>query len=151
MLQPVIIAGGSGSRLWPLSRQLYPKQFLPLVGDKTMLQATLERLESLNCAAPIIVCNEDHRFIAAEQLRLAGTEHNGIILEPCGRNTAPAICLAALLTRDIDPEASLLVLPADHHMDDPQAFITAIEAAQEAAASGALITFGIKPSHPATG
>ena len=151
MLQPVIIAGGSGTRLWPLSRQLYPKQFLPVVGDKTMLQATLERLQGLDCAPPIIVCNEDHRFIAAEQLRLAGIEHNGIILEPCGRNTAPAICLAALLAKKIDPDASLLVLPADHHMEDPQAFLAAVEAAQEAAANGALITFGITPNHPATG
>jgi mannose-1-phosphate guanylyltransferase len=151
MLQPVIIAGGSGTRLWPLSRQLYPKQFLPVVGDKTMLQATLERVQGLDCAPPIIVCNEDHRFIAAEQLRLAGIEHNGIILEPCGRNTAPAICLAALLAKKIDPDASLLVLPADHHMEDPQAFLAAVEAAQEASASGALITFGITPNHPATG
>ena len=151
MLQPVIIAGGSGTRLWPLSRQLYPKQLLPLVGDKTMLQVTLERLQGLNCAPPIIVCNEDHRFIAAEQLRLSDTEHHGIILEPCGRNTAPAICLAALLAKDIDPNATLLVLPADHHMDDPQAFVAAVKAAQEAAASGALITFGITPNHAATG
>jgi len=151
MLQPVIIAGGSGTRLWPLSRQLYPKQFLPLVGKQTMLQATLARLKGLNCAAPIIVCNEDHRFIAAEQLRIAGSEHNGIILEPCGRNTAPAICLAALLAKDIDPDATLLVLPADHHMDNPQAFLAAVGAAEKAAISGALITFGIRPSHPATG
>jgi mannose-1-phosphate guanylyltransferase len=151
MLQPVIIAGGSGTRLWPLSRQLYPKQFLPLVGQETMLQATLTRLQGLKCAPPIIVCNEDHRFIAAEQLRLAGTEHNGIILEPSGRNTAPAICLAALLAKEIDPDATLLVLPADHHMDNPQAFLAAVSAAEKAAADGALITFGIKPSHPATG
>lgn len=151
MLQPVIIAGGSGTRLWPLSRQLYPKQFLPLVDDKTMFQATLARLQDLHCAPPIIVCNEDHRFIAAEQLRLAGAEHNGIILEPCGRNTAPAICLAALLAKDIDPDTTLLVLPADHHMDNPQAFLAAISAAEESAAAGALITFGIKPSYAATG
>ena len=151
MLQPVIIAGGSGTRLWPLSRQLYPKQFLPLVGQETMLQATLTRLQGLKCAPPIIVCNEDHRFIAAEQLRLAGTEHNGIILEPSGRNTAPAISLAALLAKEIDPDATLLVLPADHHMDNPQAFLAAVSAAEKAAADGALITFGIKPSHPATG
>lgn len=151
MLQPVIIAGGSGTRLWPLSRQRYPKQFLPLVGDKTMLQTTLERLQGLDCAPPIIVCNEDHRFIAAEQLRISDTEHHGIILEPCGRNTAPAICLAALLAKDIDPDATLLVLPADHHMDDPLAFVAAVKAAHQAAESGALITFGITPNHPATG
>ena len=151
MLQPVIIAGGSGTRLWPLSRQLYPKQFLPLVDDKTMFQATLARLQDLHCAPPIIVCNEDHRFIAAEQLRLAGAEHNGIILEPCGRNTAPAICLAALLAKDIDPDTTLLVLPADHHMDNPQAFLAAISAAEESAAAAALVAFGIKPSYAATG
>ena len=151
MLQPVIIAGGSGTRLWPLSRQLYPKQFLPLVDDKTMFQATLARLQDLHCAPPIIVCNEDHRFIAAEQSRLAGAEHNGIILEPCGRNTAPAICLAALLAKDIDPDTTLLVLPADHHMDNPQAFLAAISAAEESAAAAALVTFGIKPSYAATG
>jgi mannose-1-phosphate guanylyltransferase len=151
MLQPVIIAGGSGTRLWPLSRQLYPKQFLPLVDDKTMFQATLARLQDLHCALPIIVCNEDHRFIAAEQLRLAGAEHNGIILEPCGRNIAPTICLAALLAKDIDPDTTLLVLPADHHMDNPQAFLAAISAAEESAAAAALVTFGIKPSYAATG
>ena len=151
MLQPVIIAGGSGTRLWPLSRQLYPKQFLPLVDDKTMFQATLARLQDLHCAPPIIVCNEDHRFIAVEQLRLAGAEHNGIILEPCGRNTAPAICLAALLAKDIDPDTTLLVLPADHHMDNPQAFLAAISASEESAAAAALVTFGIKPSYAATG
>ena len=110
MLQPVILAGGSGTRLWPLSRQLYPKQFLPLTGDRTMLELTVDRLAGLDCAPPIIVCNEEHRFIAAEQLRLSNIAHNGIILEPCGRNTAPAICLAALLARDIDPESTLLVL-----------------------------------------
>ncbi|MDG1082169.1 MAG: sugar phosphate nucleotidyltransferase, partial [Porticoccaceae bacterium] len=84
-------------------------------------------------------------------MRIAGSEHNGIILEPCGRNTAPAICLAALLAKDIDPDATLLVLPADHHMDNPQAFLAAVGAAEKAAISGALITFGIRPSHPATG
>ena len=91
MLQPVIIAGGSGTRLWPLSRHLYPKQFLPLTGDRSMLQLTIDRLAGLDCAPPIIVCNEEHRFIAAEQLRQGGLAHNGIILESSGRNTAPAI------------------------------------------------------------
>lgn len=97
MLQSVIIAGGSGTRLWPLSRKLYPKQFLPLTNDKTMLQMTVERLSGLDCLAPIVVCNEEHRFIAAEQLRALKVDHGGIILEPWARNTAPAICLAALL------------------------------------------------------
>ena len=151
MLQPVILAGGSGTRLWPLSRQRYPKQFLPLTGDRTMLELTVDRLAGLNCAPPIIVCNEEHRFIAAEQLRLSNIAHNGIILEPCGRNTAPAICLAALLARDIDPESTLLVLPADHHMGRPEVFVKAIKNASRAALDGSLVTFGITPNQPATG
>jgi len=151
MLQPVILAGGSGTRLWPLSRQLYPKQFLPLTGDKTMLELTVGRLAGLDCAPPIIVCNEDHRFIAAEQLRLANMAHNGIILEPCGRNTAPAICLAALLAREINPDSTLLILPADHHMGRPEAFTAAIGNASQAALDGALLTFGITPDHAASG
>ena len=151
MLQPVILAGGSGTRLWPLSRQLYPKQFLPLTGDRTMLELTVDRLAGLDCAPPIIVCNEDHRFIAAEQLRLSNIPHNGIILEPCGRNTAPAICMAALLAREINPDSTLLILPADHHMGHPEAFIEAIAAASPAAEDGALLTFGITPDHAASG
>lgn len=126
MLQPVIIAGGSGTRLWPLSRQLYPKQFLPLAGDRSMLQQTLARLDGLDCAAPIIVCNEEHRFIVAEQLRLAKVASNGIILEPNGRNTAPAIALAALHAAEIDRNSMLLVPPADHFMSQPQDFHRAI-------------------------
>jgi mannose-1-phosphate guanylyltransferase/mannose-6-phosphate isomerase len=151
MLQPVILAGGSGTRLWPLSRQLYPKQFLPLTGDRTMLELTVDRLAGLDCAPPIIVCNEDHRFIVAEQLRLSNIPHNGIILEPCGRNTAPAICLAALLAREINPNATILILPADHHMGRPEGFIEAIAAASSAAVEGALLTFGITPDHAASG
>ncbi|MDC0088774.1 mannose-1-phosphate guanylyltransferase/mannose-6-phosphate isomerase [Porticoccaceae bacterium] len=151
MLQPVILAGGSGTRLWPLSRQLYPKQFLQLVGNQTMLQSTIARLEDLDCAPAIIVCHEDHRFIVAEQLRLSANQHNGIILEPCARNTAPAICLAALLASNIDPDATLLVLPADHHMQNPQEFLKAVNCATESAIAGALLTFGITPNHPATG
>ncbi len=150
MLQPVIIAGGSGTRLWPLSRQLYPKQFLPLLGQQTMLQLTLQRLQGLDCLPPIIVCNEEHRFIAAEQLRQVGIKHGGIILEPLARDTAPAICLAALLADKID-SANLLILPADHYMDSPQQFRDAIIAGKSAAEAGQLITFGITPDHPATG
>jgi len=151
MLQPVIIAGGSGTRLWPLSRQLYPKQFLPLVGELTMLQLTVQRVASLDCLPPIIVCNEEHRFIAAEQLRALNIVHGGIILEPAGRNTAPAIFLAALLSQDMDPEAQLLVLPADHHMSSPEAFCAGVSASVDAATNGCLVTFGIKPDRPATG
>ena len=151
MLQPVIIAGGSGTRLWPLSRKLYPKQFLTLVGDKTMLQMTVERLAGLKCLPPIIVCNEEHRFIAAEQLRELDIDHGGIILEPCARNTAPAICLAALLANEENPENNLLILPADHFMGAPQLFCEAVVHSQAAAQAGALITFGIHPREPATG
>lgn len=150
MLQPVIIAGGSGTRLWPLSRQLYPKQFLPLIGQQTMLQLTLQRLQGLDCLPPIIVCNEAHRFIAAEQLRQAGIKHGGIILEPLARDTAPAICLAALLADNSDG-GNLLILPADHYMDSPQQFRDALIAGESAAEAGQLITFGITPDHPATG
>ena len=151
MLQPVIIAGGSGTRLWPLSRKLYPKQFLPLTNDKTMLQMTVERLSGLDCLAPIVVCNEEHRFIAAEQLRALKVDHGGIILEPWARNTAPAICLAALLANENNPENQLLILPADHFMGAPEQFCEAVVNAQAAAEAGAIVTFGIEPSEPATG
>lgn len=151
MLQPVIIAGGSGTRLWPLSRKLYPKQFLPLVGDKTMLQITVERLAGLEHLPPIIVCNEEHRFIAAEQLRELGISHGGIILEPSGRDTAPAICLAALLAKEIVPDSNLLVLPADHHISAPHKFCAGVNDSLTAATSGSLVTFGITPDKPATG
>jgi mannose-1-phosphate guanylyltransferase len=151
MLQPVIIAGGSGTRLWPLSRHLYPKQFLPLTGDRSMLQLTIDRLAGLDCAPPIIVCNEEHRFIAAEQLRQGGLAHNGIILESSGRNNTPAICLAALLAEEISPNRTLLVLPADHHMGCPEAFTQAVTAAALGAPQESLVTFGITLSHAATG
>ncbi|MDA9352625.1 mannose-1-phosphate guanylyltransferase/mannose-6-phosphate isomerase [Porticoccaceae bacterium] len=151
MLQPVIIAGGSGTRLWPLSRKLYPKQFLPLTGDKTMLQLSIERLAGLECLPPIIVCNEEHRFIAAEQLRELGISHGGIILEPSGRDTAPAICLAALHANEIAPQSNLLVLPADHHMTAPDKFCAGVTTSMDAATAGNLITFGITPDNPATG
>ena len=150
MLQPVIIAGGSGTRLWPLSRQLYPKQFLPLIGQQTMLQLTLQRLQGLDYFPPINVCNEAHRYIAAEQLRQAGINHGDIILEPLARDTAPAICLAALLA-DKSDGGNLLILPADHYMESPQQFRDALIAGEPAAEAGQLITFGATPAHPATG
>src|SRR6478609_2663986 len=112
MLTPVILSGGSGTRLWPLSRELYPKQLLPLVGERTMLQETALRLKGMQAAAPIVVCNDAHRFLVAEQLRQLGIEPKAIVLEPVGRNTAPAIALAALAAKDTS--ALLLVLPADH-------------------------------------
>jgi mannose-1-phosphate guanylyltransferase / mannose-6-phosphate isomerase len=148
MLTPVILSGGSGTRLWPLSRELYPKQLLPLVGEHTMLQETAQRLAGLEAAAPIVVCNEAHRFLVAEQLRLLGTRPQAIILEPVGRNTAPAIALAALQAK---PDALLLVLPADHVIRDVPAFQAAVQAAIPAANAGKLVTFGIVPTGPETG
>lgn len=152
MFLPVILAGGSGTRLWPLSRQLNPKQFLPLVDENlTMLQATIKRLDGLEHATPRLICNENHRFLAAEQLRQLGLEDANIILESVGRNTAPAIALAALqaLTEQSDP--ILLVLAADHLIQDVDAFHQSIAAALLLAEAGKLVTFAIVPTHPETG
>ncbi|MDO6746302.1 mannose-1-phosphate guanylyltransferase/mannose-6-phosphate isomerase [Gilvimarinus sp. 1_MG-2023] len=151
MIFPVVLSGGSGSRLWPMSRELYPKQFLPLVGENTLLQDTLQRLEGLNPKAPILVCNEEHRFLAAEQLRQIGQLDHNIILEPAGRNTAPAIALAAFTALESDPNAVLLVLPADHVINDPDSFRAVVEKATKAAQQGDLVTFGIVPTYPETG
>ncbi|MFB2863350.1 mannose-1-phosphate guanylyltransferase/mannose-6-phosphate isomerase [Aeromonas sp. MdU4] len=151
---PVIIAGGSGSRLWPLSRELYPKQFLQLDGEATMLQATVNRLEQLDCAKPLVICNEDHRFLVAEQLRHLGKLANNIILEPAGRNTAPAIALAALTARQTTSDSEdplLLVLAADHIIRDESAFLASVQQAISHAEAGKLVTFGIVPTHPETG
>ena len=151
-LTPVILSGGSGTRLWPLSRAQLPKQFLPLVSESTMLQETWQRLAGLpGLAAPLVVCNEDHRFLAAEQLREAGAGGAQVLLEPVGRNTAPAIAAAALELAAQDPEAILLVLPADHLIADLPAFHRAVGAAVALARLGKLVTFGIPPDHPATG
>ncbi|MEX6723461.1 mannose-1-phosphate guanylyltransferase/mannose-6-phosphate isomerase [Parapedomonas caeni] len=150
---PVILSGGSGTRLWPLSRSLYPKQLLPLAGDDTMLQATVKRTaDAGRFHPPVLVANEDHRFIIAEQLRLAGTEPAAIILEPEGRNTAPAIALAAHFALDLDPEALILVMPSDHVIRDVPAFLAAVAAgASVVAATGDHLTFGITPGHAETG
>ena len=148
---PVILSGGSGSRLWPLSRQLTPKQFLPLTGELSMLQVTLERLRGLNTAVPQLICNEQHRFIAAEQLRQMGLEQANILLEPVGRNTAPAIALAALQACNEHADPILLVLPADHLIKDVPAFEASIQSALPLAHAGKLVTFGIVPTHPETG
>jgi mannose-1-phosphate guanylyltransferase/mannose-6-phosphate isomerase len=151
-LQPVLLSGGSGTRLWPLSREAYPKQFLPLVGQDTMLQATWRRIAPLAGAAPIVVANEEHRFLVAEQLRLVGVEHAPIVLEPIGRNTAPAIAAAALQAmREQGDDPVLLVLPSDHVVRDEQAFRAAVVAALPAAQGGALVTFGVVPKAPETG
>ncbi len=154
MILPVIMAGGNGSRLWPLSRELYPKQFLTLTGKHSMLQQTVARLSGIAHAAPVLICNEEHRFIAAEQMRLGGYAHGGIILEPVGRNTAPAIALAALQAVDdaVDgDDPILLVLAADHIIENEQAFRNSVEKALSFAEKGQLVTFGIVPTAPETG
>ncbi|TYT26933.1 mannose-1-phosphate guanylyltransferase/mannose-6-phosphate isomerase [Luteimonas viscosa] len=150
-LHPVLLSGGSGTRLWPLSREAYPKQFLPLAGEETMLQDTWRRVAPLASAAPIVVANEEHRFLAAEQLRLVGVEHARIVLEPAGRNTAPAIAAAALQALADGGDPLLLVLPSDHVVRDAGGFRAAVQAAIPAAEAGALVTFGIVPSAPETG
>lgn len=156
MLIPVILSGGAGTRLWPLSRELYPKQLLALTGERTMIQQTVLRLEGLAAGAPVVVCNEAHRFLVAEQLRQLGVEPQAIVLEPMGRNTAPAIALAAhAALKKAAPKAAddplLLVLPADHVIRDVPAFHKAVHAAVGAAQAGQLVTFGIVPTTPETG
>ena len=150
MLIPVVMAGGSGTRLWPLSRKLFPKQFLPLTGKLTMLQATLGRLEGLDIAQPITICNEEHRFIVAEQLRSAG-ELGKIILEPMGKNTAPAVALSALVATNMGDDPLLLVLAADHVIEDEVAFRQAVVDGAVLAEQGKLVTFGIVPQSAHTG
>ncbi len=153
---PVILAGGSGSRLWPLSRSLYPKQFLPLTSEKTMLQETLLRLNGLQdkgikLVDPIVICNEEHRFVVAEQVRAMGQDLESIILEPVGRNTAPAIALAAIeATRNKDDHI-ILVLAADHSIKNVDAFHEAIASARAFADDGHLVTFGVTVDKPETG
>lgn len=153
MFTPVILAGGSGSRLWPLSRQSYPKQFLALNGAsaESMFQQTLARLDGLEHGAPIVVTNEQHRFLVAEQLRLAGRSSKQIILEPIARNTAPAIALAAFEAMKDGGDPVLLVMPADHHIADEAEFRNVLAAGQALAENGRLVTFGIKPTSPETG
>lgn len=147
------MAGGVGSRLWPLSRELYPKQFLCLKGKLTMLQSTVERLNDIDCENPVVICNEQHRFIVAEQLRELNKLTKNIILEPAGRNTAPAIALAALAAKrsssDIDP--LMLVLAADHMIENEDVFCNVVRNATPYANDGKLVTFGIVPKTPETG
>ncbi len=150
-IQPVILCGGAGSRLWPASRQLYPKQFLSLVDDHSLLQNTVLRLKGLEAESPVVVCNHEHRFLVAEQLRAIDEDAREIILEPVGRNTAPAIALAALRCRDHDPDSILLVLSSDHVIVDVAAFHGAIDQAVQLAQQGRLVTFGIVPTAPETG
>lgn len=149
MITPVIMAGGSGSRLWPLSRSLYPKQFLALNGQQTMLQQTIQRLSGLAVESPVVICNEEHRFIVAEQLREI-KQSGAIVLEPVGRNTAPAIALASKIVMD-SKESLILVLAADHVILDEKAFVDAVEKAIPLAEAGKLVTFGIVPTEAHTG
>ena len=151
-IHPVILSGGMGTRLWPLSRVLYPKQLLPLVSDDTLLQETARRVaDAERFAAPLVVCNDEHRFIVAEQLREIGITPAAIVLEPDGRNTAPAAAAAALMLGRDDADALLLILPSDHVITDLEGFHGAIEVAARAARDGALVTFGMTPTKAETG
>ena len=151
-IYPVILSGGAGTRLWPLSRAVLPKQLLPLVADKTMLQETALRVANWpGVMAPLVVCGNDHRFMVAEQMREIGITPLGILLEPVGRNTAPAVAAAAHHLKAIDPEAIMLVLPADHVIENNAAFREAVERAITLVGQGALATFGIVPKTPETG
>ncbi|MDP2156369.1 MAG: sugar phosphate nucleotidyltransferase, partial [Nitrospirota bacterium] len=152
MIVPVILSGGSGTRLWPLSRELYPKQLLPLAGKNTMLQATVTRLSGIpDITGPLIVANESHRFMIAQQMQQINIAPSAIMLEPVGRNTAPAAAAAALLALSKGKDPLLLVLPADHVIRDTEAFQAAVAEGVQYAMSGSLITFGIVPNAPETG
>jgi mannose-1-phosphate guanylyltransferase/mannose-6-phosphate isomerase len=152
LIHPVILSGGSGTRLWPLSREHYPKQLLALAGVQTMLQQTANRLDGLpGVQPPVLVCNEEHRFLVAEQLRELGKTPAQIILEPAGRNTAPALTLASLYLAERDENAVMLAMPADHVIADPAAFRAAVTQALPAVDQGYLATFGIVPNKPETG
>ena len=151
-IHPVILSGGSGTRLWPQSRTSYPKQFLKLVSDQSLLQETARRVSDAGIfAPPLMICNEEHRFLVAEQLREIGIQPRDIVLEPVARNTAPAVAAAANILSAEDKNALMLVLPSDHIIEDEVMFRSAIKTAAEAAADGALVTFGIKPTRPETG
>lgn len=150
MVYPVILCGGSGTRLWPLSRKSYPKQFAQLTGNTSLFEQTVARIQGDGIAAPMIVTNTDYRFIVAEQLQTAGIEDATILIEPAARNTAPAILAAALSLSD-KPDAIMLVMPSDHAIDNETAFLGAVRAGEEAAAAGKLVTFGVKPNRPETG
>lgn len=153
LIQPVVLSGGSGTRLWPLSREKYPKQLLPLIGEDSLLQATVRRVQGIadtELAPPMVVCNEEYRFVIAEQLRLMGTPGT-IVLEPCGRNTAPALTLAALAAVKGAADSVLLVMPADHVIADTAAFQQVVRQGAALAAQGAVVTFGITPDAPETG
>jgi len=149
---PVILSGGSGSRLWPLSRESFPKQLLPLAGPRSMLQETALRVADRARFHPVmVVANAEHRFVIAEQLREIGEDQPTLVLEPVARNTAPAVATAALIASQSDPKALILVMPADHTVPDTAAFLAAVQAGVPAAEAGDLVLFGIQPDSPATG
>lgn len=151
-IYPVLLCGGSGTRLWPMSRHGYPKQFLKLLGDTTLVQQTALRLRGIaDVEAPIVVTSDEQRFLVAEQLRQVDVRPSSVVLEPVGRNTAPAIAVAALLAEQASPEALLLVLPSDHAISSETAFVRAVSAAAKVAENGYLVTFGVAPTEPHTG
>jgi mannose-1-phosphate guanylyltransferase len=150
MIAPVILSGGSGSRLWPLSRKQYPKQFISLINDTTLFQDTIKRLPEYS-SSPLIICNEEHRFIVAEQLRQINSNNKGIILEPFGKNTAPAIALAAINFIKDNEDPILLVLSADHLITNDDKFHESINIANKIAQKGKMVTFGVHPTRPETG
>ncbi len=150
-IHPFVLSGGSGTRLWPLSRKSYPKQFLKLVGEDSLLQQTIQRLEGKNFASPSVLANNDHRFIIAEQMRAIGIAPEDIILEPAGRNTAPAALVAALRAAQKSQDALVLLLPCDHVIKDKQIFQENLLSARQTASNGNIVTFGIRPNAPETG
>lgn len=149
---PVLLSGGAGSRLWPLSRETYPKQLLSLLGENTLLQQTALRVDDRALFTdPMVIANAEHRFAIGEQLRAVGVDHPTIVLEPVGRSTAPAVAIAALLASERDPEAVILAMPVDHWVRDHDAFRAAISTGIAAARHGRFVLFGVRPSSAATG
>ena len=151
MIVPVLLCGGSGTRLWPLSRKSYPKQFVPLMGEESLFQASARRVTGAGYAPPVVAAGVDFRFIVTEQLSEIGVKPSAILIEPDGRNTAPAVLAAAFWLEKTDPEALMLVTPADHVVPDAAAFRRTVEAGVAAARAGTLVTFGVAPSYPETG
>ena len=152
-IKPVIMSGGSGTRLWPLSRKLYPKQLLPLVNEQTLLQETVQRVQDIPLVSNsvLVVCNEEHRFLVAEQLRQLEVASDSILLEPEGRNTAPALTLAALALIKQNQDSAMLVMPADHVIGDLDAFTAAVASGAQLAEQGYVVTFGVIPDRAETG
>ena len=151
MITPVLLCGGSGTRLWPLSRKSYPKQFSKLLGEQSLFQDSAQRLSGYDYAAPIVVTANEYRFIVTEQLHDIGITPGAVLIEPETRDTAPAILAAALHLHAIDPESIMLVAPSDHLIPDTELFYDVVQAALPAAQDGKLVTFGISPDRPETG